>query len=172
MSVQQNREARLLAEHELADVAASRYPNLLELSRPDMVALLGRLREQRDRAQTIGRQQRREMRGKAEPRGVSPARDNSGTVQKLQLLAQAVKRVNKEIARHDEPAHAPSSAELVRKAFEMRQAARATQHPSAGWTPGRGMKSNPSKQPTVQVDPREIGRVSQSIKAAQAKRDH
>jgi hypothetical protein len=57
-------KARLFAEHELADVSASRYPNLLKLSRSEMVALLGRLREQRDRAQTISRQQRREMRGK------------------------------------------------------------------------------------------------------------
>ena len=172
MSIQRNREARLLTEHEQADVAASRYPHLLELSRPDMVALLGRLREQRDRAQTISRRQRREMRGKAEARVASLTRDNSGTLQKVQALAQAVKRVNKEVARHDEPVHVPTSVELVHKAFEMRQAARATQHPSAGWTPGRGMKSKPSKQPTVHVDPREIGRVSQSIKAAQAKRDH
>jgi hypothetical protein len=172
MSVQQNREARLLAEHELADVSASHYPNLLALSRPEMVALLGRLREQRDRAQTISRHQRREMRGKAEARGMSPARDNFGTIQKAQALAQAVKRVNKEIARHEEPAHVPTSVELVHKAFEMRQAARATRHPSAGWTPNRGMKSKPSERPTVHVDPREIGRVSQSIKAAQAKRDH
>ena len=172
MSVPRIRETRLLAEHELTDVAASHYPGLLELSRPDMVALLGRLREQRDRAQTISRQQRREMRGKADARGASPSRDNSGTIHKAQLLAQAVKRVNKEIGRHEEPVHIPTSAELVHKAFAMRQAARVTRHPSAGWTPSRGMKSNPSKQPTVHVDPREIGRVSQSIKVAQAKRDN
>jgi hypothetical protein len=136
-----------------------------------MIALLGRLRDQRDRAQTISRHQRREMRGKADARGASPSRDNSGTTLKAQALAQAVKRVNKEIARHDEPPELPTSAELVRKAFDMRQAARATQHPNVGWTPGRGMKSKPSARPTVHTDPREIGRVSQSIKVAQAKRD-
>src|SRR5271163_4531665 len=141
MSVQRNSEARLLTEQELADVSASRYPHLLELPRPELVALLKRLREQRDRAQTISRNQRREMRGKAEARGASPARDNFGTIQKAQALAQAVKRVNNEIGRHEEPAHAPTSVDLVHKAFEMRQAARATQHPSAGWTPNRGMKS-------------------------------
>ena len=171
MSVQRNNAARLLTEQELTDVNASRYPDLLLLARPDMVALLKRLREQRDRAQTISRQQRREMRGKAAARGTAPAQDNTGTIEKAQVLAQAVKRVNKEIARHDEPPHQPTSAELAQKAFEMRQAARVTHHPSAGWTSGRGMQSKPSKQPTVQMDPREVGRVSQSIKVAQAKRD-
>jgi hypothetical protein len=171
MSIQRHNEARLLTEQELADVDASRYPALLQLSRPDLIGLLKRLREQRDRAQTISRQQRREMRGKAEAHGARPAADNAGTIQKAQALAQAVKRVNKEIARHDEPAHAPTSSELVHKAFEMRQAARVTQHPSGGWSSGRGMKSKPSTRPTVQMDPREVGRVSQSIKVAQAKRD-
>jgi hypothetical protein len=171
VSIQRNAEARLLTEQELTDVNASRYPELLQLSRPELVALLKRLREQRDRAQTISRQQQREIRGKAEARGGAPAKDNLGSIQKAQTLAQAVKRVNKEIARHDEPPHVPSSAELVHKAFEMRQAARVTQHPSGGWTAGRGMKSKPSSEPTVRMDPREIGRVSQSIKVAQAKRD-
>jgi hypothetical protein len=48
----------------------------------------------------------------------------------------------------------------------MRQAARAAQHPSAGWTSGRGMRSKPGMRPTVNMDPREIGRVSQSIRQA------
>jgi hypothetical protein len=33
------------------------------------------------------------------------------------------------------------------------------------------MQAKPSDRPTVQMDPREIGRVSQAIKVAQAKRD-
>jgi hypothetical protein len=172
MSIQRNTEATLLNKQELADVNTSHYPNLLDVSRSDLIGLLKRLREQRDRAQTISRNQHREIRGKAKARGAVPARDNVGTVQKAQVLAQAVKRVNKEITRYDEAPHLPTSAERVHKIFEMRQAARATQHPSAGWTSGRGMKSKPNKQPTVQSDRREIGRVSQSIKVAQAKRDH
>jgi hypothetical protein len=172
LSVQRNTEAGLLTEDERADVDASRYPQVLELSRQDLAALVKRLRERRDRAQTIGRQQQREMRGKAEARGTEPSRDNLGTLQKARVLAQAVKRANKELARHDEPAHVTTSPEMIRKAFEMRQASRAAQHPSAGWTSGRGMRLKPSTRPTVNMDPREIGRVSQSTKAAQAKRDH
>jgi hypothetical protein len=172
LSVQRNAEARLLTGEEWADVQASHCPQVLELSRQDLVILVKRLREQRDRAQTISRQQQREMRGKAEARGATPSRDNLGTLQKAQILAQAVKRANKELARYDEPANVTTSSDMVRKAFEMRQAARATQHPGAGWTSGHGMRSKPSTRPTVNMDPREIGRVSQSTKAAQAKRDH
>ncbi|MGO9816605.1 MAG: hypothetical protein ACLPJJ_07150 [Acidocella sp.] len=96
MSVQRNTEARLSTEDERTDVDASRYPQILELSRQDLAALVKRLREQRDRAQTISRQQQREMRGKAEARGAAPSRDNLGTIQKAQVLAQAIKRANKE----------------------------------------------------------------------------
>ncbi len=156
MSVQRDVEARLLTEQERADVEATHYPRILELSRQELAAVTRRLREQRDRAQAIGRQQRREMRGKADARGSSPARDNLGTVQKAQVLAQAVKRANSELARHDAPEPAsPTQAELTRMAFEQRQATRAAHHPApaaqptpacartpaaggrSGWTPAR-----------------------------------
>lgn len=171
MSAQRSLEDRLLTEQERVDVAATRYPELLHRSRPELIELIRRLRSERDRAQTIGRQQRREIRGKADARGTRPARDNLGTVSKAQVLAQAVKRANKELARRDEPEPAPTQAELTRAAFERVQASRAAQHPSAGRTAGTGMRSNPSHRPTVQMDPREIGRVSQATRVAQAKHD-
>ena len=58
-----------------------------------------RLRERRDRARDIARQQRREMRGKAAPSGASAAADNSGIRRKRDLLAAALKRANKETER-------------------------------------------------------------------------
>lgn len=176
MGTQHDLEARLLTEQERADVDATRYPDILRLSRQDLLSLIKRLREQRDRAQSIGRQQRREIRGKADARGARPVRDNLGTIHKAQALAQALKRANKELTRHEEMETAveeapKAQAELSRKAFELRQAARAAQHPNAGRTATTGMRSTPSHRPTAQMDPREIGRVSQAIKAAQAKRD-
>ena len=44
-------------------------------------------------------------------------------------------------------------------------------HPSAGRTASRGMRSVPNRGDTVQVDPREVGRVSQAVKVAQARHD-
>jgi hypothetical protein len=174
MSARRDREAALLTESEREDVDLTHYPEILQMSRHDLVALVKRLREYRDRAQAIGRRQRREMRGKADPRGATLSRDNAGTVLKAQVLAQAVKRANAELARLDEPppeTHTPTQAEIAHKALEMRRAMRLARHPSSGWKPGTGMRSKPSDRPTVQMDPREIGRVSQSIKVAQTKRD-
>lgn len=174
MSARRDRESALLTEQERVDVDQTRYPEILHLSRGDLLALIKRLRVARDRAQTIGRRQRREMRGKAAPHGAAPSRDNLGTVQKSQVLAQAVKRGNAELARIDAPPpeeHQPTQAEIARKALEMRQAMRRARHPSGGFTPGSGMHSKPSERDTVQMDPREIGRVSQATKVAQAKHD-
>jgi hypothetical protein len=61
---------------------------------------------------------------------------------------------------------------LSLKAFQLKQAARAAIHPSAGRTASTGMRSAPSTRPTVVMDPREIGRVSQATKVAEAKRDN
>ena len=44
-------------------------------------------------------------------------------------------------------------------------------HPGPGRTASDGMKAKVSKQRTVRMDPREIGRVSKATKVAQAKRD-
>jgi hypothetical protein len=41
------------------------------------------------------------MRGKAEPRGTTPAKDNSGTVAKAQALRDALDRVEAELGRRD-----------------------------------------------------------------------
>ena len=175
MSVPSHHETRLLSGQEREDVGATHYTHILELPSAELRALVRRLREYRDRAQAIARQQRREIRGKSEPRGASPARDNLGTVGKAQLLAQALRRANKELARHGQPPEAPpppTQADLSLKAFQLKQAARAAIHPSAGRTASTGMRSAPSTRPTVVMDPREIGRVSQATKVAEAKRDN
>jgi hypothetical protein len=51
--------------------------------------------------QTSARQQR-EIRGKVDPRGAKPRRDNSGTLAKAQVLHEAIKRVAGEFRRREE----------------------------------------------------------------------
>jgi hypothetical protein len=48
-----------------------------------------------------GTRQAREMRGKAEPRGAKPAKDNLGTVAKAQARREALDRVEAELRRRD-----------------------------------------------------------------------
>lgn len=90
-------EARLLSAAEQEAVSLTLRPAITALSRHDLQALARHLREVRDRARAIASQQRREMRGKAEPRGATPARDDTGTVAKQQVLADALKRATEQL---------------------------------------------------------------------------
>ncbi len=63
--------ARLLTLSEQEVVRLTHYPAIAGLSRRELQALARHLREARYRARDIARQQRREMRGKAEPRGAT-----------------------------------------------------------------------------------------------------
>lgn len=172
MSIPIATERSLLSHEEFEVVRASHYPFISSLSTDELRELRGTLRGRRSKARTIARQQRREMRGKAEPRGTSPARNDAQAMKRKQIFVQAVKRLNRELHRLDEAASAPTPLiESARRALEMMRANRMVHHPSSGRTAGHGMRANPSERRTVEADPREIGRVSQAVKVAQARRD-
>lgn len=153
-----------LAEREM--VAQTRPPAVAELDKAALQALGKRLREARDRSRRIASQQQREMRGKTEPRGATASRDNLGTEAKTAVLVEALKRVTAALRKLNRP----TATQVLRKALADKAAA-AQPHPDAGRTASAGMTAKASKQPTVRMDPREIGRVSKATKVAQAKRD-
>ena len=165
-------EARLLTASEQEAVSLTQHPAIAGLSRRELQALARRLREARYRARDIARQQRREMRGKAAPRGSTPARDNTGTVAKGEVLAEALERVTQELRRLRSagpassvpavPAPKPSGGPPAERKGRKATAA----HPTA-----QAARAKPSKLPTVRADPREVGRVSKAVKSAQARRD-
>ncbi len=167
MSQHPDSEERLLSVAEREMVALTKPPGITERSKDELQALGKRLREARDRARRIGRQQQREIRGKSEPRAATPARDNTGTEAKAQVLVDALKRVTGALRK----LAAPTQAELTRKAAASKRAASATKIPAPGRTASKGMRSIASGRPTVKADPREVGRVSQAVKVAQRKRD-
>ncbi len=167
MSEHSNAEDRLFSITEQEMVEQTRPPIVDSLSKDALQALAKRLRSARDRARRIGRRQTLEIRGKADPKGATPARENAGTEAKAQALVIALGRVTETLRK----LNAPTQAELTRKAAARKRAAPVTQHPGGGNTASKGMQSKSSKRPTVQSDPREVGRVSQAGKVAQAKRD-
>ena len=89
-------EARLLTAAELELVSATRPPEIERQSDDELKAAARRLREAHDRAKGIAARQRREIRGKAAPRGARAAKDNLGTVGKAQALREALDRVEAE----------------------------------------------------------------------------
>ena len=153
-----------IAEREL--VAQTQPPIADALTKEKLQALGKRLREARDRSRRIASQQQREMRGKTVPRGAAPARDNAGSEAKTEVLAEALKRVTAALRKLKKP----TASQVLRKALDAKQAA-VPQHPSSGHTASKGMRAKVSKQRSVHIDPREVGRVSKATKVAQAKRD-
>jgi hypothetical protein len=164
-------EQRMLTETEFEVVKQTHYPEICSLSKDELAGAARRLRDYRNKARDVARQQRREMRGKAAARGARPAGDNSGTLIKKQIFAGALRRVNRELKRSDKDEQRASQSENARRALELKRANRVRHHPSAGRTAKRGMRPVPNQTAPEIADPREVGRVSQFVKAGQARRD-
>lgn len=171
MSVPRDTEKRMLTEAEFEVVAKTHYPALGALSEEELAETVRRIRTYRNKARDIAHRQRREMRGKGESRGARPARDNTGTSIKRQIFANALKRANRALERREAAQKKPSQAVLARRALAMRRANTVRHQPDPGRTSHGSAQAKPSRRRTVEVDPREIGRVSDFVQRAQAQRD-
>lgn len=131
--------ARLLDKTERDLVAATGRTMIGERSDAELTDLAAKLRERRDKARDGARRQKREMRGKAEPKGAKAASDNTGTKAKADALTAALKRLGAERTRRAEKAKAPSQRSLARKALALKQRERSRSQPKDR-TPGKGMQ--------------------------------
>lgn len=173
MSDQAKLEARLLSAAELEVVKATHPPAIEQASVEQLSALAQRLRRARDKARDIGARQKREMRGKADPRGTKSSRDNTGTLAKAQLLAEAIERVETELSRREKLTVATTTqADLSRRALELKLSRPATPHPGSGPAASGGMKPKERQKPLrVGASKGEVGRISEEGKVAQARKD-
>lgn len=160
-------ERRILGD-DFAVVAPSHYPALGELPAEDVLALARTLREHRDRLRGMLHANRRARRGKGEAR--ASAGHDAAVARRKQVYAAALKRVNHRLDILHGTARRAWHAVALREALARKRAA-SPHHPGAGATGGEGMHAKPSRKRLVRTDPREIGRVSAFVKAAQAKRD-
>jgi len=171
VSEQTQLEARLLSAAELEVVKASRPPAIEQASDEQLKVLAQRLRRARDRARDVAARQKREMRGKAHPRGAKP--NNSGRLAKVQVLGDAIERVKEELSRRKNLTTATTTqADLSRHALELKLRHPAPSHPGSGRSASEGMKPKErQKSLRVGASKGEVGRVSQEGKVAQARKD-
>ncbi|HEY4848580.1 MAG TPA: hypothetical protein VIH87_12515 [Methylocella sp.] len=164
-------ERRLLGADELTLVEKTHHPALGLLPDQDLAELRKLLRERRDRAQDIAARQRRELRGKAAPKGARAATDDSGTREKRDVLAAAMQRLNKEVTRRQAKAARQALIDAAKRALELRRATEATTtRPSPGRTANEGI--NPKSPPAYTLRrPAKAGAISQHNKNMQATRD-
>ncbi|MGQ0445442.1 MAG: hypothetical protein ACT4O2_10035 [Beijerinckiaceae bacterium] len=164
-------ERRLLGADELTLVEKTHHPALGLLPDQDLAELRKLVRERRDRAQDIAARQRRELRGKAAPKGARAATDDGGTREKRDLLAAAMQRLNKEVSRREAKAARQALIDGAKRALELRRAADAnTTRPSAGRTAHEGIIPKSTPAYTLR-HPAKAGAISQHNKNMQAKRD-
>lgn len=174
MSVTIADERRALAKDELELVEKTHLPALDQLERKDLTDLAKRLRNQRDKARDQAHQQRREKRGKSAPRGTTAAKGDAGQTMKKQIFASALKRVNRRIARLDSDAKKHTQVAASQRALARKREAQANNNnnrPDPGRTKSKGIQAKTNPKGTVKQSGAEKGRVSQSIKQGQAKRD-
>lgn len=136
-------QARLLDKSELELVERTRRGAIGALADSELREIASRLRERRDKARATARQQKREMRGKSEPRGAQQASDNTGTKAKADALTAALKRVGAERTRREEKLHAPSQRSLARKALARKQRQSPVRRPKSR-TADEGMQPVPN----------------------------
>jgi hypothetical protein len=92
-------------------------------------------------------------------------------LQRKQVLAAALKRVNKEIGRMQKLEARSAHVAAARRALAMRRADQFPSRPPTGDTANEGMRPLPSERRRTKVSPAKIGSVSQATKNAQAARD-
>lgn len=160
-------ERRLLGD-DFATVAPSHYPALADMPAEEVLALARTLRDQRDRLRGMVHTNRRARRGKGEARAT--AGNDAALARRKQVFAAALKRVNHRLDVLHGQARRAWHAAALREVLERKRAA-AAPHPGAGETAGAGMHAKPNRKRIMRTDPREIGRVSQFVRNAQAKRD-
>jgi hypothetical protein len=173
VSAKAESEARALSTAELEIVNATREPEIRQLSLDQLKSIGKRLRQAHDRAKDIGARQQREMRGKADPHGAKPAQDNTGSMAKAQALFEAIQRLDAELSRREDADKAhPSQADLSRHALELKLSGQTEHHPDAGRSASDGKKMKERRTPAkIGTTRKEIGRVSQANKVAQARKD-
>ena len=173
MSKKSQSEGRWLDSSESEIVNATFSPEIEQQSIDQLKALTHRLRQAHARAKDISARQQREILGKADPRGAKRVQDNAGSVEKVRVLFEAIQRVDGELSRREKNvAGTPSQAELSRHALELKTSSQTSEHPDPGRSASEGMHPKKRKELfKVGTTRKEIGRVSQAGKVAQARKD-
>ncbi len=171
MSISGRSEQALLNHDELEVVKPTHHPAILGLDADELRAQRPRLRQMYEKERTLAWQKRREVRGKAEPRGGSFPGTAERSLNRKQVFASALQRVNKEISRIDRLAARAATAAGAQRALALRKAGEAALHPAPGQTARSGMKAKASTRGRTKVSPQKVGSVSQANKKSQAAKD-
>ncbi|WP_028748660.1 hypothetical protein [Rhizobium mesoamericanum] len=172
MAISRKQAERLLTVDEWQLVQKTHHPAVQDLSDSDLLDLAKRVRERRDRAQSEAHRQRREIRGKAQPKGATPVRKDTGTRAKLEVLAMGVRSVNAEQARRRRMLAKVRMVGNLRGALARKKEAKGEKDEAFNTRQAHaGMHSIESSKRKTLIRPMERGRLRKAGAVSQAKRD-
>ncbi len=171
MPISRRTALRVLDNAEVELVEASRHPAMSDLSNKELQQLRSQLRERRNRAQDLANRTRRKMRGKDSSKANDGPGHDEGVRLKVSILANAVQRVNQESSRRQRFQSKDELKRNAEKALELRRAATRPKYPTSRRR-DMGMRATPNQRAPDLVNRMEVGRVSQFVKDAQAKKDN
>jgi hypothetical protein len=171
MSTSSKFEARLLSHEDQQLVTSTHHPAIYQRTRGELNDMRQRLRGMRDRERTLLRQKRREIRGKAQPRGGGFPGTADLPGKRKQLFAQALRRVNSEIHRIDKLEARAAMGASARRALAMRRSGEKFRHPENERMGHLGPRSMPSSRRKSHVPGGQVGSVTKANARAQAARD-
>lgn len=164
-------ERSLIDYDEFEIIRATHHPAIYELTNSDLQDMRVRLRKMRDKERTLGREKRREARGKGNPRGGNFPGTAEFPLQRKQVFSAALKRVNKELSRQRALEAREANVEVARRALTLRRAANFVHHPAGGAASDGGAPALPNLRRRKGIHPRKIGSIRKANKVAQAVRD-
>ena len=171
MSVSRADERSILTKDQFNLVSSSHHPAIYDADAQTLRDLRRQLRDQRAKVKTQVRQRQRETRGKSEPRGKSFPGNTEQPLKQKQIIAGALKRVNKELERLRIIEARTSHVEAAHRALTLHRSSK-FQKPTAGKTASEGMKPQPSTRRRKVIPGSQIGSVSQATRVSQAIRDN
>jgi hypothetical protein len=143
-------DERLLSKDEQDLVAQTRHPIVRTIAEQELLEVVKRLRERRDRAREVGKYKRRELRGQTVSSGMTAASgaansESEGHRAKRTLLSGALKRATKETERRRATDARSELISNAKRALAMKRAADTdAQWPPATRTTNEGMQPNPN----------------------------
>ncbi|KAF0099316.1 MAG: hypothetical protein FD144_3929 [Rhodospirillaceae bacterium] len=175
MAITKKQEERALSADEKELVGMSAVRASRSLTDAELTRLVKRLRTKRDRAKTVAERQRRELRGKARPRGATPAKDDDGSQLKLMILSAALIRLDTETGRREQAKAKASLVASAKKALALKQKAKPAKAKAKAKTASKAAKGGLRGKARVVVEnhvPASVrGSVRKQNARVQARRD-
>ena len=171
MAITKKLELRALSadERELVDMSGAR--SVKAMTDTQLSNLQKRLRTKRDRARTVAERQRRELRGKARPRGAAPSTADDGSRLKLTVLTAALARLDTETARRGRVKAKASLVASAKKALALKQNAKPAKPPVKARGAAKVIRGKAHVEVENHVPGSARGRVRSQVAKAQARRD-